>query len=73
MNGLREGFYYTVHVTPEPGFNYSSFETNDPAYRSPQARFCLLRRMLVGFCPCPDIMLRVQLCVSQQCVTFCRC
>lgn len=45
MNGLREGFYYTVHVTPEPGFSYSSFETNDPAYRSPQ----MLKRIVAIF------------------------
>jgi len=36
MNGLRDGFYYTVHVTPEPDFSYSSFETNDPQYFDPQ-------------------------------------
>jgi len=35
MNGLRGGFYYTIHVTPEPDFSYASFETNDPMYRDP--------------------------------------
>ena len=36
MNGLRDGFYYTIHVTPESGFSYASFETNDPKYREPK-------------------------------------
>eukprot|EP00966_Prymnesium_polylepis_P094641 2190724-Prymnesium_polylepis.1 len=36
MNGLRGGFYYTIHITPEEGFSYASFETNDPAYRQPK-------------------------------------
>merc|ERR1712087_492642 len=35
MNGLRAGYYYTVHITPEEAFSYASFETNDPAYRDP--------------------------------------
>ena len=33
MNGLQGEYYYTVHVTPEDGFSYASFETNDPSYR----------------------------------------
>jgi len=36
MNGLRDGFYYTIHITPEEGFSYASFETNDPKYRHPE-------------------------------------
>lgn len=28
MNGLFEEYYSTIHVTPEKGYNYSSYETN---------------------------------------------
>jgi len=36
MNGLRGAYYYTIHITPEEGFSYASFETNDPQYRQPK-------------------------------------
>jgi len=47
MNGLRNGYYYTVHVTPEPDFSYASFETNDPKYREPH----LVQRVVSAFAP----------------------
>merc|ERR1719502_2245952 len=47
MNALSEGYYYTVHVTPELGFSYASFETNDPAYATDEA----LERVLNVFQP----------------------
>ena len=31
MNGyIKGGYYMTIHITPEPGFSYVSFETNYP-------------------------------------------
>ena len=47
MNGLRGGYYYTVHVTPESAFSYASFETNDPAFRDPY----LLDKVIAVFEP----------------------
>jgi S-adenosylmethionine decarboxylase len=52
MNGLREHFYYTVHVTPERDFSYASFETNDPAFRDPQ----LVERVIGAFAPTHAVM-----------------
>jgi S-adenosylmethionine decarboxylase len=47
MNGLRGQDYYTIHVTPEDGFSYASFETNDERYQDPQ----LLRALIATFQP----------------------
>jgi len=30
MNGLKDAYYSTIHVTPESGFSYVSYETNLP-------------------------------------------
>ena len=27
MNGVKDGFYQTIHITPEAGYSYASFET----------------------------------------------
>lgn len=52
MNGLRERYYYTVHVTPERDFSYASFETNDPAFREPS----LVARVVGLFAPSQAVM-----------------
>jgi S-adenosylmethionine decarboxylase len=52
MNGLREQYYYTVHVTPERDFSYASFETNDPRFREP----ALVERVVGLFAPSQAVM-----------------
>jgi len=47
MNGIRDGFYCTVHVTPEMDFSYASFESNDPMYRDP----LFLQQIVAAFAP----------------------
>jgi len=53
MNGLRDNYYYTVHVTPERNFSYASFETNDPDFHNPQ----LVERIIHMFAPSQAVML----------------
>jgi len=47
MNAGSDRYYYTIHITPELGFSYASFETNDPAFRRPEK----LRAVLGVFRP----------------------
>ena len=34
VNGLREGYYFTIHVTPQEECSYTSFETNVPVHQA---------------------------------------
>ncbi|CAL1269955.1 unnamed protein product [Larinioides sclopetarius] len=53
MNGLFKGGYYvTIHITPEPGYSYVSFETNYPQ----ESYSDLISRLLKLFCPGKFIM-----------------
>jgi len=60
MNGTREGFYYTVHVTPELDFSYASFESNDPRYRDP----CLLQQIVALFEPASAVVTLTTRCID---------
>lgn len=47
-----EGFYYTLHVTPEAGWSYASFETNFLFSANPSAKIVdVLKRVLAVFVP----------------------
>ncbi|KAG2183340.1 hypothetical protein INT43_006345 [Umbelopsis isabellina] len=53
-NGLWEGAYFTIHVTPEPECSYASFETNIPceiSHKSPEPLKALIRQVLNVFQP----------------------
>jgi S-adenosylmethionine decarboxylase len=48
MNGLLpDGHYFTIHITPEPGFSYVSFETNVPYGQFQE----LVRKVVTTFKP----------------------
>ena len=53
MNGMRENYYYTVHVTPERDFSYAPFETNDPRFRDP----LLVEHVIHLFAPKQAVMM----------------
>lgn len=34
VNGLKDGYYFTIHVTPQEECSYTSFETNVPVHQA---------------------------------------
>ncbi|KAI8049880.1 S-adenosylmethionine decarboxylase [Syncephalis plumigaleata] len=51
MNSLRGENYSTIHVTPEPGYSYASFETNVPFSGGSKAVTELVRQVVDIFQP----------------------
>ncbi|KAI9596260.1 S-adenosylmethionine decarboxylase [Syncephalis fuscata] len=51
MNALRGENYFTIHVTPEPGYSYASFETNVPFSGGNKAVTELVRQVIDIFQP----------------------
>ncbi|RKP27778.1 S-adenosylmethionine decarboxylase [Syncephalis pseudoplumigaleata] len=51
MNSLRGANYSTIHVTPEPGYSYASFETNVPLAGGSKAVTELVRQVVDIFRP----------------------
>jgi S-adenosylmethionine decarboxylase len=51
MNSLRDENYSTIHVTPESGYSYASFETNVPFSGGNKAVTELVRQVVDIFQP----------------------
>ncbi|RKP04746.1 S-adenosylmethionine decarboxylase [Thamnocephalis sphaerospora] len=51
LNALSGENYFTVHVTPEPGYSYASFETNLPLAGGDRAVSQLVRQVVDIFRP----------------------
>ena len=51
LNSIGENQYYTIHVTPERGFSYASFETNYRFSRIPGSLENTVNKVLSAFKP----------------------
>ncbi|KOS17043.1 S-adenosylmethionine decarboxylase proenzyme [Escovopsis weberi] len=47
----NKGQYFTVHVTPEPGFSYASFETNIPGHQDGRTTTEIIEHVVSIFRP----------------------